>query len=78
MLAEFNRDQNFKWLNYIKEIVISIGEPGLFNQNFIHNPKATKDKIVNKLNDLYIQAKNGSQTYGHPQQEETIVFLNEI
>ena len=55
LLAEFNRDQNFKWLNYIKEIVISVGKPGLFNQNFIHNPKTTKDKIVNRLNDLYIQ-----------------------
>ena len=55
MLAEFNRSQNFKWLNYIKEILISVGEPGLFNQNFIQNPKATKDKIVNRLNDLYIQ-----------------------
>ena len=55
MLAEFNRGQNFKWLNYIKEILISVGEPGLFNQNFIQNPKATKDKIVNRLNDLYIQ-----------------------
>ena len=55
MLAEFNRGQNFKWLNFIKEILISVGEPGLLNQNFIQNPKATKDKIVNRLNDLYIQ-----------------------
>ena len=31
MLAEFNRGQNFKWLNYIKEILISVGEPGLFD-----------------------------------------------
>ena len=59
MLAEFNRDENFIWQNYIKEILISVGKPGLFNQNVIHNPKATKDKIVNKLNDLYIQAKMG-------------------
>ena len=44
MLAEFNRGQNFKWLNYIKEILMSFGEPGLFNQNFIQNPKATKGK----------------------------------
>ena len=35
MLAEFNRGQNFKWLNYINEILISVEEPGLFNQNFI-------------------------------------------
>ena len=55
MLAEFNSGQNFKWLNYIKEILISVGEPGPFDQNFIQNPKATKDKIVNRLNDLYIQ-----------------------
>ena len=55
MYLNLNRGQNFKWLNYIKEILISVGEPGLFNQNFIQNPKATKDKIVNRLNDLYIQ-----------------------
>ena len=55
MLAEFNTGQNFKWLNYIKETLMSVGEPGQFNQNFIQNPKATKDKIVNRLNDLYIQ-----------------------
>ena len=50
MLAEYNRGQNFKWLNYIKQIL-----PGLLNRNFIRNPKATNEKVVNRLNDLYIQ-----------------------
>ena len=45
MLAKLNRGQNFKWLNYIIEILISLGEPGLFNQNFIENPKATTDGV---------------------------------
>ena len=55
MLAEYNRGQNFKWLNYIKQILISVGEPRLLNRNFIQNPKTTKEKIVNILNDLYNQ-----------------------
>ena len=53
MLAEYNRGQNCKWLNYTKQILISVGEPGLLNRNFMQNPKATKEKIKNRLNDLY-------------------------
>ena len=44
MLAEYNRGQNFKWLNHIKQILISVGEPSLLNRSFIQNPKATKEK----------------------------------
>ena len=44
MLAEYNRGQNFKWLNNIKQILISVGELGLLNLNFIQNSKATKEK----------------------------------
>ena len=45
MLAEYNRGQNFKWLSYIKQFLISVGEPGLLNRNLIPNLKATKEKI---------------------------------
>ena len=55
MLAECNRGQNFKWLIYIKQILISVAEPGLLYQNVIQFLKATKEKIVNRLNDLYTQ-----------------------
>ena len=44
MLAEFNRGQIFNWLNCIKEILISVGEPGLFNQNFIKTQRQQKTK----------------------------------
>ena len=37
MLAEYNRGQNFEWLNYIKQILIPVGEPDLLNRNFIQN-----------------------------------------
>ena len=55
MLAEYNRGQNFKLLSYIKQILISVGELGLLHRNFIQNTKATKEKIVNRLSDLYTQ-----------------------
>ena len=45
MFAEYNRGQNFKWLSYIKQLLILVGEPGLLNWNLIPNLKATKEKI---------------------------------
>ena len=55
MRAEYDRGQNYKWLDYIKNILISVGQLDLFNQVLIENPRATKTKITNKLHDLYIQ-----------------------
>ena len=55
MRSEYDRGQNYKWLDYIENILISVGQPDLFNQNFTANPKATKAKTTSKLNDLYIQ-----------------------
>ena len=55
MRSEYNRGQNYKWLDYIKNIRISVGQLDLFNQNFIANPRATKANITSKLNDLFIQ-----------------------
>ena len=55
MRAEYDKGQNYKWLDYIKNILISVGQPDLFNQVLIENPRATKTKNTNKLHDLYIQ-----------------------
>ena len=55
MLTDSGSGRNYKWINYIKNILISVGKPDLINQPFINNPQATKAKIVKSLNDLYVQ-----------------------
>ena len=55
MLRVSYRGENYKWINHIRNILISVGKPDLINQPTIINPKATKLSIVNRLNDLYIQ-----------------------
>ena len=55
MTIETERGKTFKWLNYIRNILISVGMPDLLNQPVINNPNATKTKIKSILNDLYLQ-----------------------
>ena len=55
MLDETNNRHSFKWLDNIKNILISVGKPDLINQPHINNPNATKLKIVSALNDLAVQ-----------------------
>ena len=55
MKIEAEKGKAFKWLNYIKQILISVGMPDLFNQPFINNPRATKTLIKTILNDIYLQ-----------------------
>ena len=55
MLAEHNRGKTYKWLSYIKSILISVGMPDLLNQNYINNPQATKAKISKTLYNLFVQ-----------------------
>ena len=55
MLDETNNGHSFKWLDNIKNILISVGKPDLINQPHINNPHATKLKIVSALNDLAVQ-----------------------
>lgn len=50
MRADNDRGQKKKWLDYHKSILISVGQPDLFNQIVIKNPRATKAKITDKLN----------------------------
>ncbi|MEW8546068.1 MAG: reverse transcriptase family protein [Candidatus Thiodiazotropha sp.] len=53
-----NNGTNYKWIAYIKQILISVGKPDLFNQSLISYPKATKSKIVTTLKDLFVQDWN--------------------
>ena len=62
MLNESNQGNRFKWIDHIKEILISAGKAELFNQNVINNPRATKGKITTTLHDLFIQEWNANIT----------------
>ena len=55
---ESNMGQNYKWINRIKDILISVGRPDLFYNACIPNPKLTKNKIVRTLKDLCVQGWN--------------------
>ena len=58
ILSELGNGQNYKWLNHIKQILISVGRAELFDQQYIYNQKSIKAKIVKTLNDLFIQDWN--------------------
>lgn len=58
MLSELGNGQNYKWLNHIKQILISVGRAELLDQQYIYNQKSIKAKIVKTLNDLFIQDWN--------------------
>ena len=47
-----------KRLNYIKDILTSVGKPHLFYQQQIFNPNSTKNSIVQALKDQHIQNWN--------------------
>ena len=51
MLVGSDNGQNYKWINYIKSILISVGKPDLINQPVVINSL----KIVQTLKDLYVQ-----------------------
>ena len=55
MVIESEKGKEFKWLNHIKQILISAGMPDIANQPMIDNPNSTKAKIKTALNDLYVQ-----------------------
>lgn len=58
MRLETDQGVTFKWLNFIKEILVSVGKPFLLNQDFIINPKAMKQKITRRLHDITLQEWN--------------------
>ena len=55
MLNDASQGQNYKWLNHIRQILISTGRYELLSKTFIGNPKAVRAKITQTLTDLYIQ-----------------------
>ena len=66
-----NFGSTYKWIDYIKYILISTGKPNLFHQAFINNLHVTKVKIGKTLHDLFIQdwaakldTPNKSRNYG--------------
>lgn len=60
LFNEAERGHNCKWITYIKDILISVGRLHLFNQPYINNPIATKQKIVQTLKDINTQAWNAN------------------
>ena len=58
MYSESLQGGTYKWLNHMKQILISVGRVELFSQDHINNPKAIKVKITKTLNDLFIQEWN--------------------
>ena len=55
MFAESLRGESFRWLDYIKSIMISVGMPDLIHQPVINNPKSIKARIIRSLKDLHTQ-----------------------
>ena len=55
---EFNKGHNLKWINSIKNILVSAGRVDLFYKTTINNPRATKLRITQKLKDQNIQTWN--------------------
>ena len=59
MYSESLQGGTYKWLNYIKQILISEGGAELFSQDHINNQKAIKAKITQTLT-IYLY-RNGIQ-----------------
>ena len=76
MLSELGNGQNYRWLNNIKHILISVGRAELLDQQFIYNQKSIKAKIVKTLNDLLY--KTGTQKRYTHQRVETIILLKKM
>ena len=55
MQSELQSNPQYKWLNSIKDILISVGRADLFTQSSINNPELVKIQIIQTLNDLNIQ-----------------------
>ena len=47
-----------KWIQTIKNILISLGKPNVFNATFFDCPKHIQNIIKSTINDLYIQEWN--------------------
>ena len=55
MFNDASQGHNYKWLNRIRQILISTGRYELLSKTFIDNSKGVKVKITQTLTDLYVQ-----------------------
>ena len=55
MQSELQSNPQYKRLNSINDILISVGRADLFTQSSINNPELVKIQIIQTLNDLNIQ-----------------------
>ena len=55
---EVSNGHNLKWINFIKDILISVGRIYLFYKTSVNNPRATKVRITQTLKDQNIQTWN--------------------
>ena len=57
-LPEANNGRNLKWIDFIKDILISVGRIDLFYKTVIDNSKVIKANIIQTIKDLNIQNSN--------------------
>ena len=56
LLSDYDSGNNkHKWIQCIKDILISVGRVVLLHEDSIENPKSIKMQISKSLSDLYIQ-----------------------
>ena len=46
---------DFKWICYISDILVSVDRPDLFRNDSVNNQKAVKKGISRTLSDIYFQ-----------------------
>ena len=62
MQSELHLNPQYKWLNLVKNILISVGRVDLFNQISINNPEIVKIRIIQTFNDLNMQEWHAKTT----------------
>ena len=55
LLHEYNAGYEHKWVSYIKDILVSVGQIDLLNKEVIDNPRSVKLSMSRVLFDLHIQ-----------------------
>ena len=55
LLHEYNAGCEHKWVSYIKDILVSVGQIDLLNKEVIDNPRSVKLSMSRVLFDLHIQ-----------------------
>ena len=81
LLHEYNAGCEHKWVSYIKDILVSVGQIDLLNKKVIDNPRSVKLSISRVLFDLQSlkasgKFKNGSRRLILHQKVEFFIVLN--